>query len=243
MRKISGVRNQVTTGGPHGIIAMAVAAPLSTFCVERTLMMLHLSSSLFGDVAPSFNRGPGGFLLVGGIAMLASFGLFMFFLIRRISRPAPRIFSQVDALTEDLSEYPPPPVPVGNRRLLVRNVPARLRLVVVAPLGRNPAPNPSQAEKLLDRVMHGLSETANSDKPRITIWPSQLNQGGFPTFFRMVQRPDDEHEASRWVLIAGPATASGQKFLLGLALCTAEATHLGNINVEPHQWNEVLDLR
>ena len=42
-----------------------------------------------------------------------------------------------ESSVEDLAEYPPPP-PAGDRRLLLEGVPVRLRLVVVAPVGKSP---------------------------------------------------------------------------------------------------------
>src|SRR5262245_48815305 len=42
-----------------------------------------------------------------------------------------------DPLKERLAEYPPPPGKPGSRQLIIEGVPLRLRLVVVAPLGRS----------------------------------------------------------------------------------------------------------
>ncbi len=188
----------------------------------------------------SFNVGLSFYLIVGvaGVVALA-LGVLLYFLLSG----RPKKENPEGGLEENLAEYPPPPVVPGTRKLTVKSLPTRLRLVVIAPVGKTQAPNANQAEALLDRVLHGLGDVAKADKPRIVVWPAQLSNVGFaPTFFRLVQRPEPEHEASRWVLVAGPATAAGQKILLGLALWADEATDLGHIKLEPHEWNEVLDL-
>ena len=181
-------------------------------------------------------------LVVGTAAALLVLVVFIF-LLSRLLRGSPKKVNPEGGLAEDLTQYPAPPSAAGKRRLTVKSLPARIRLVVIAPVGRKDMPNASQAEALLDHVIRGLGDVAKSDKPRVKVWPPQLSNTGFaPTFFRLVKRPEPEHVASRWVLVAGPATARGQKILLGLALWADEATDLGRITMEPHEWHEVLDF-
>ena len=189
---------------------------------------------------PSFM---GMILLFVGVVVAIAFALGMLMLVLYFLKGRPKKIDPERGLEEHLAEYPPPPAVPGKRKLTVKSLPTRLRLVVVAPVSKTQAPNAHQAEALLDRVLRGLADVAKADKPRIVVWPSQLSNVGFaPTFFRLVHRPEPEHEASRWVLVAGPATAAGQKILLGLALWADEETDLGRIKLEPHEWNEVLDL-
>jgi hypothetical protein len=144
-------------------------------------------------------------------------------------------------LEEDLSAYPPPPGKPGARRLTVRGVPARLRLVVLAPLGRGSVIDPDQAELLLDDILFGLGEVAAQDKPAVRVWPAQLSAHGFtPAFGRLVPRPEPDGAPSRWLLLSGPVRIGARQLLLGLALLADRPVTLDPFAVEAHQWYEVL---
>src|SRR5437588_9572485 len=88
-------------------------------------------------------------------------------------------------LREDLTSYPPPPGAPGKQRLTIYHVPARLRLVVLAPAGKETEIEADQAEELLNRLLSGLGAIAALDRPRFRVWPPPLSQQGFGTaFFR-----------------------------------------------------------
>jgi hypothetical protein len=146
-------------------------------------------------------------------------------------------------LRENLLEYPPPP-PVSGRRLTVNDVPVRLRLVVVAPTGKQQAPiAPDDVPELLDDVRHGLGQFVMADKPRIRVWSPQLSVAGFaPTFHRLVESPDAGREKSRWVKLAGPARTGQRPILLGLAVLADEPMKLGDVPVETTEWAELLRI-
>ena len=75
---------------------------------------------------------------------------------------------------EDLAEYPPPP-PAGAKRSSANGMPVRLRLVVVSPTGKAHQPiSPDDVPDLLDDVLRGLGGFVRTDKPRVKIWPTQL---------------------------------------------------------------------
>src|SRR4051794_21343338 len=141
-------------------------------------------------------------------------------------------------LREDLGAYPPPPAAVGPRRLIVDGIPARLRLVVLAPPGKqHDPPAPDDVPELLDDVVRGLGGVVQADRPRIKVWPAQLSAAGFaPTFHRLVESPDAGAKASRWVKLAGPARAGERPVLLGLALLADQPCKLGDVHVEPTEW-------
>jgi hypothetical protein len=147
-------------------------------------------------------------------------------------------------LREDLAGYPPPPAATGPRRLRVNGIPARLRLVVVAPPGKQHDPvAPDDVPALLDDMLRGLGGFVKADKPRIKVWPPQLSVAGFaPTFHRLVESPDRESQTSRWVKLAGPARTRKRPVLLGLALLADEPCDFGDIHVETQEWHEVLEL-
>lgn len=149
-----------------------------------------------------------------------------------------------DALRENLGDYPPAPARTGSRSLLVESVPARLRLVVVAPQTRSQSVTAQQAEALLELVVRGLGNVAMADKPRVRVWPQQLSVDGFGhTFHRLVTRPERENRPSRWVLYAGPARAGKQMILLGLALQTDEETTVGRRTLNVDDWTQLLAVR
>jgi hypothetical protein len=145
-------------------------------------------------------------------------------------------------LREDLGGYPPPPAAAGSERLTVDGLPVRVRLVVVAPVGRlQEATSPAQVPGLLDDVLRGLGRYVTTDKPRVKVWPPQLSMAGFaPTFHRLVQSPDRPGRPSRWVKVAGPARAGQRNILLGLALLADEPCKLGEVPVEPTEWHRLL---
>ncbi len=147
-------------------------------------------------------------------------------------------------LVEDLASYPPPPGKPGPQRLLVQGVPARVRLVVIAPVGKAAQVDASKAEPLLDHVLRGLGDLARQDKPRVRIWPPQLSKEGFSNkFHRYTKKPEPEGRPSRWVLLAGQARVGAHYILLGLAVLTDENTSFGPMTLEPERWNEVLRIK
>jgi hypothetical protein len=187
----------------------------------------------------------GGWWLVAAVGVLAALA----FLVALANRLRRRSAAQRDALwerglRENLAEYPPPPGKPGSSRLLVVGVPARLRLVVLAPVGKLAQVNPDTAGPLLDHVVHALGKIAQQDKPRIRVWPPQLSQHGFAvTFHRLTQKPEPDGQLSRWVLLAGQARVGVYHILLGLALLTDEKTSVGRRTLRPEQWTEVLRIR
>ena len=154
---------------------------------------------------------------------------------------------QVDpesGLNEDLSEYPPAPGKPGPRRLTVHGRPVRLRLVVVAPVGKRTIAEGGAVEALLDEVLRGLGQVAQQDRPRIRVWPPQLSQQGFaPTFFRRTQCPDRAGKPSHWVLAAGPARAGGRPVLLGLAMWGDDKAPMEQKILSETEWDEALQMK
>jgi len=147
-------------------------------------------------------------------------------------------------LREDLSDYPPPPGAPGKQRLTVYHVPVRVRLVVLAPAGKELEIEASQAGDLLNRVIPGLGSVAAHDRPRIRIWPPQLSQQGFATaFFRHTITGTKEGQPSPWILVAGRSQFTQPTVLLGFALWAEEPTNLGRLSLEPHQWLDVLRIK
>src|SRR5262245_49649290 len=138
---------------------------------------------------------------IAGGAVVVLFVLFLLFRQKKKHDPEA-------GLAENLAQYPPAPK-AGRQRLLVQGSPMRLRLVVIAPVGKKAFAKDGNVEPVLEDVVPGLGEVALVDKPRVRVWPTQLSIEGFPpTFWRKTQRPDNQ--ANNWVLVAGEARAEGQ---------------------------------
>jgi hypothetical protein len=143
----------------------------------------------------------------------------------------------------DLDECPLPTRPPGERQLTVYHYPARLRLVVVAPIGRDGDVDATAVEKLLDCVVPGLGAAVQNDRPRVRVWPAQVSRSGFAAaFHRHTPRAAGRGEPSRWILLAGRAQAGRQPLMVGLGLWADEPITLDRVSLEPHQWLDVLRL-
>jgi hypothetical protein len=197
-----------------------------------------LALSVFADVAPF----PGGKLpLIGLLFGGACGGLTLLLLIafvffrggKKPAEPGP-------GLLEDLAAYPPPPAK-KSRRLTVQGRPSRLRLIVVAPVGKRDLHEFGEIEDILNRVSRGLGDLAKEDKARLRTWPPQLSNAGFAlSFFRNTQTPPDVQEAAHWSLLAGPAKAGDVPILLGVAVWSEETGAAKQLALSSLEWNAVL---
>jgi hypothetical protein len=143
----------------------------------------------------------------------------------------------------DLDDCPLPTRPAGDKRLTVYHLPSRLRLVVVAPVGREGDVDATAVERLLDRVVPGLGTVAQEDRPRVRVWPAQVSQHGFAAaFHRHTPKAAGRGESSRWVLLAGRAQVGRQAVMVGLGLWADEPTTIGRVNIDAHQWLDVVRL-
>jgi hypothetical protein len=156
-------------------------------------------------------------------------------------RPEPP--PQLD-LTENLAAYPPLTTPAGPDRLTYEGLPVRLRLVVVAPAGKDFGINRKRALELLERLVPGLAEIAEDDQPRVRIWPPQHSYEGFSvTFHRNTPLPEGEGNLSQWIPVAGRAKIGAQPVLLGLVLWAEDQTTLTRRTLEPHEWPIALRIK
>ncbi len=201
---------------------------------------------LFADDAPPGPNllqaiGAQNLMLYGAVA--AGILLLLVILIFLMSRGKKRVNPE-SGLDEDLAEYPPAQGDPGPRRLTVHGRPVRLRLVVVAPVGKRTIAEGGAVEALLEEVLRGLGQIARRDKPRIRIWPPQLSQQGFaPTFFRKTQCPDRAGKPSHWLLAAGPARAGGRPVLLGLVMWADDKGPMEQTILTEMEWDEALQIK
>jgi hypothetical protein len=183
-------------------------------------------------------------LFVVGLFVLLLVGSLVRGVWRMLFRRPRRKVDWDKALRIDLDECPLPVRPPAGRMLAVYHVAVRLRLVVLAPGGKELDVDATAVERLLDKLIPGLGAVAAHDRPFIRIWPPQLSQMGFTNaFHRCTVKHDPEDEPSRWILVAGRTVIHKQPLFLGLGLWAEEPSTLGRLNLEPHQWLDVLRLR
>jgi hypothetical protein len=204
---------------------------------------------LLADLAPRVTSTPLPLPVIGAAVAVVAAALVILVIWRiavatgrRRRRSAPE-FDET-SLMEDLASLPSPPeLPAGGVRLSVRGVPVRVRLVVLAPLGRGGVLSKDDAVPLLDQVVRGLGELTRQDKARVRVWPTQISGAGFhPRFMRLVPRPEGINEASRWVHVAGTARLGSQQILVGLALLAKNPVNLQGLALEPDGWYDLLRI-
>jgi len=164
-------------------------------------------------------------------------------LLRALLRLPRRPVREEPQLDEDLANFVPPPGLPGPRRLFIVGVPARLRLVVVAPPGKGTTIAETAIGEVLDQVRWGLEAIARQDQAAFRVWPGQLSARGFPAIFhRRLHKAEPEGQPSHWVLLAGPTPPRPQSVLLGLAVWTDAATTIGQLTMDAAQWMKTLNI-
>jgi hypothetical protein len=132
---------------------------------------------------------------------------------------------------------------LGPRQATVLGVPARLRLVVLAPTEPEAGPVPAAASVgLLDTILPGLGEVAGYDVPRIEAW------GPLPHSFEQavkegVEFPEPGGAPSRWVVVLGTAPAGQTTLAVALALYANETMASRMLQTPDGKWARVLGLR
>jgi hypothetical protein len=182
-------------------------------------------------------------IVLGVLGIGALVGLMMLVVVFRLlfgRKKAPK----PPNLEEDLSTYPPIKQTGGDRRLMVEGVPVLLRLVVIAPAGKESEVEDEKIESYLERILPGLSGVFKQDKPRVRIWPMQLSYNGFTNHFhRNMLVPEAEGELSPWVIVAGRAKLGKQQIMVGFALQALKPTTVGKLTLEAHEWESKLRVR
>jgi hypothetical protein len=140
-------------------------------------------------------------------------------------------------LKENLKDYPAPPG-AGQRTLDFNGLSTRIRLIVMAPSGKQKETlTAEQIPALMGDLLRGLQTVIKTDKPRMKVWPTQLSVDGFaPTFHRLVSSPDADNTKSHWVRLAGPVKIGGKPYLLAMALYSEETTKIGKVIMDANQW-------
>ena len=80
---------------------------------------------------------------------------------------------------------------------------------------------------------------------RIKLWPPQLSVQGFTqAFFAHLPLPGDRGKGTPWCSLAGKFEATGQPWLLGMAVSAAAPNGLSQIVVQQAgDWPRLLEVR
>jgi hypothetical protein len=133
---------------------------------------------------------------------------------------------------------------VGPRRLVVKGLPARLRLVVLS-MGTQGGGDLSEdmADRVLDGIKDGLAEVASDDCPGVRVWPPFYSADGFATALQNnVPIPEPQGMKSHWVLLAGAVRMGRLVIHTGLLLYAEDANKIRLIKVKQEQWLDSLAI-
>jgi len=178
-----------------------------------------------------------------GVALLVF--IVLVFLTRRVVKlfRKPKEISLVDPLrVVDLSAEP-----LGkNERtdLKVHNLPARLGVVVLAPLGRLDLPDDEEIPNILDGLVPGLGKFVADDTPIVRSWPNQVSVGGFANNLSLhMQVGGKDLTETPWCLVAGKTKRPDGLLLVTLALAAEASNRLGVVRLDDEsQWMQAIQV-
>ena len=178
-----------------------------------------------------------------GVALLVF--IVLVFLTRRVVKlfRKPKEISLVDPLrVVDLSAEP-----LGkNERtdLKVHNLPARLGVVVLAPLGRLDLPGDEEIPNILDGLVPGLGKFVADDTPIVRSWPNQVSVGGFANNLALhMQVGGKDLTETPWCLVAGKTKRPDGLLLVTLALAAEASNRLGVVRLDDEsQWMQAIQV-
>ena len=178
-----------------------------------------------------------------GVALLVL--VVLVFLTRRVVKlfRKPKDISLVDPLrVVDLSAEP-----LGkNERtdLKVHNLPARLGVVVLAPLGRLDLPDDEEIPNILDGLVPGLGKFVADDTPIVRTWPNQVSVGGFANNLALhMQVGGKDLTETPWCLVAGKTKRPDGLLLVTLALAAEASNRLGVVRLDDEsQWMQAIQV-
>lgn len=207
--------------------------------------MEELAPKMFTDLLPQPVKAYATYILLGSVCLLGLFALLILLGIAKMMFGRKKAKGRLEEnLEEDLETYPDLKKPSGDTQLRVEGVPARLRLVVVAPAGTASEVDLDEVEKFLDKMVPGLSDIYRHDKPRVRAWPRQVSYQGFATHFhRNTLTGAEDDEATRWVMIAGRLKLGKFQVMIGLALQTIKPNTIGRRTVDSDGWATLLRVR
>jgi len=128
--------------------------------------------------------------------------------------------------------------------LKVHNMPVRLGVVVLAPLGRIELPEDDELPSILDGLVPGLGAFIEIDTPIIRTWSNQVSVGGFANNLALhMQVENQDLTETPWCLVAGKTKRPDGLLLVTLALAAATQNRLGVVRLEDEsQWMQAIQV-
>jgi len=196
------------------------------------------SSNALADISPTT-------WIILGVGVVAAVGVLLFIVskLRGGKAPAAAVTEPPDI---QLASLPAGPPPAGGAQLEVYNMPMRLALLVLAPVGREgQIPPNEQLPQVVDSIAPNLMQVLNDQQPEFRRWPPQLSSQGFSQiFFNKVQLPGDAGKNTPWCALAGRFDTPAGPCLAGLVCLADKANSLGQVAVaQSGQWLDILRVK
>lgn len=196
-----------------------------------------------GPVAPSIEWYLANYTgeLAAAVVALIVLWLFVRFVRRRRRRP----LVDLPDLTIDLGPLGNPAPPHEGPTLECFNLPMRLVVVVMAPLGReSELPYSGDLTHLADQLVPGLAQVVAAHRPILKPWPPQLSSEGFRhAFFANVRLPGAGGKGTCWCSLSGRFAIEETTVMVGLALCAEKPNRISQVVVEnEYEWLKLLNV-
>jgi hypothetical protein len=198
-------------------------------------------------------KNGGWWIVLGGLGVIAIlWARSLFSKLRRAGRKSKKKskkkkVTKVKAvkLAEDLASIGDAYTDEGEQRVLVKGLPARLRLVVLSQGNKNPGGlREDMADRVLDWIKHGLAEATAQDYPRVRVWPPFYDAGGFATnLAKNVVIPEPKGTRSHWIVVAGRVEMGLSIINVGLAFYADEESTVRNVTIKGDNWLDVLGVQ
>ena len=150
------------------------------------------------------------------------------------------------SLTINLAAHDLGPPPASGPRLECHNVPVRMAVLVLAPVGRiSEVPQGPALGALCEALLPGLANVVAAHKTAIRIWPAQLSPRGFAhSFLANIGLPPEKAKGSPWCAVAGKFDTGSHHYMAGMALRSDLANGLACFTMEkPSDWFDTLRVK
>ena len=189
-----------------------------------------------GDALPYIILG------VGAVAALLVIAL----ILVKLRGKKPQHRSTTPPLKVNVAALNASPPHDSGAQLEVYNVPMRLSLLVLAPVGREgKIPDSPNLPEVVDAIAPNLMQVMNHHQPDFRRWPPQLSSQGFAqVFFNNAPLPGDGGKNTPWCALAGRFDAATGPMLAGLICVAAKPNAIGQVAInQPGQWLDIMRVK
>lgn len=190
-------------------------------------------------MSQSFNILPILFLFLG-LGLLGAVVAIVFVLLKGRNQ-GPARAKQIENYSIDLSQLELLQVP-KNIWFEVYGIPMRLRVLVMAPLGKSVAfPDESQLEETLELIVPEFSSALAEHQPIYRQWPNQLSSAGFnQQFFANLKLPGNRGRTTPWCGTVGYVETESGRIGIGLIFSADKPNRYSEIVISRDHWSEIL---